>query len=87
MKRRTFCISAAAAVGGVALPFGHVFAAVSSVTADVAAVTGDGRKILLRASDVEDFRAGMRASCSCRAPRDTTTRARSSTGCSIAVPR
>ena len=60
MKRRAFCVSAAAAVGGAALPFGRVFAAVSSVTADVTAVTGDGRKILLRASDVEDFRAGMR---------------------------
>jgi FAD/FMN-containing dehydrogenase len=60
MKRRTFCASAAAAIGAAAFPFGRVFAAVSAVTADVTAVTGDGRKILLRAADVEDFRAGLR---------------------------
>jgi hypothetical protein len=34
--------------------------AFATVTADVTAVTGDGRKILLRAADVEDFRAGLR---------------------------
>ena len=60
MKRRTFCASAAAAVGAAAFPFGRAFTAVSAVTADIAAVTGDGRKILLRAADVEDFRAGLR---------------------------
>ncbi|HEX6216596.1 MAG TPA: FAD-binding oxidoreductase [Vicinamibacterales bacterium] len=60
MKRRTFCASAAAAMGAAAFPSGRIFAAVSAVTADVAAVTGDGRKILLRAADVEDFRAGLR---------------------------
>src|SRR5688572_32039668 len=60
MKRRTFCASAAAAVGAAALPFGHAFAAVSAVAADITALTGDGRKILLRAADVEDFRAGLR---------------------------
>ena len=60
MKRRTFCASAAAAIGAAALPLGRAFAAVSAVTADVAAITGDGKKILLRAADVEDFRAGLR---------------------------
>ncbi len=60
MKRRTFCASAAAAVGAAAFPFGPAFTAVSTVTADIPAVTGDGRKILLRAADVEDFRAGLR---------------------------
>lgn len=60
MKRRAFCASAAAAIGAAALPFGRAFAAVSAVTADVTAVTGAGRKILLRAADVEDFRAGLR---------------------------
>ena len=60
MKRRTFCASAAAAIGAAAFPFGRAFAVVSSVTADITAVTGDGRKILLRAADVEDFRAGLR---------------------------
>ena len=60
MKRRTFCASAAAVVGAAAFPFGRAFTAVSAVTADIAAVTGDGRKILLRAADAEDFRAGLR---------------------------
>jgi FAD/FMN-containing dehydrogenase len=60
MKRRTFCASAAAAIGASAFPFGPAFAAVSAVTADVSAVASDGKKILLRAADVEDFRAGLR---------------------------
>ena len=60
MKRRAFCTSAAAAIGAAAFPFGRAFAAVSAVTADVTAVTGAGKKILLRAADVEDFRAGLR---------------------------
>src|SRR5262245_55654029 len=60
MKRRAFCVSAAAALGAAAFPFGRAFTAVSAVTPDVAAVTGDGRKILLSAADVEDFRAGLR---------------------------
>ena len=60
MKRRAFCSSVAAAVGAAVLPFGRAFAAVSAVTTDITAVTGDGRKILLRAADVEDFRAGLR---------------------------
>jgi FAD/FMN-containing dehydrogenase len=60
MKRRTFCASAAAAIGASAFPFGSAFAVVSAVTADIPAVTGDGKKILLRAADVEDFRAGLR---------------------------
>ena len=60
MKRRAFCKSAAAALGAAAFPYAHVFAAVTAVTADVPAVAGDGRKILLRAADVEDFRAGLR---------------------------
>jgi FAD/FMN-containing dehydrogenase len=60
MKRRAFCISAAAALGAAAFPFGRAFTAVSAVTADIAAVTGDGRKFVLRAADVEDFRAGLR---------------------------
>jgi len=60
MKRRAFCVSAAAAIGAAAFPFGRAFAAASAVTADVTAVTGAGKKILLRATDVEDFRAGLR---------------------------
>ena len=60
MKRRAFCFSAATAVGAAAFPFGRAFTAVSAVTADITAVTGDDRKIQLRAADVEDFRAGLR---------------------------
>jgi FAD/FMN-containing dehydrogenase len=60
MKRRAFCISAAGAIGAAAFPFGRAFTAVSAVTADIPAVTGDGKKFVLRAADVEDFRAGLR---------------------------
>ncbi len=60
MKRRAFCVSAAAAVGAAAFPFGRAFSVAATVTADVEAVTGDGRRILLPRSDVEDFRAGLR---------------------------
>ena len=60
MKRRAFCVSAAAALGAAAFPFDRAFAVVATVTADVEAVTGDGRRILLSRSDVEGFRAGLR---------------------------
>ncbi|MGH8130872.1 MAG: hypothetical protein ACRES3_08475, partial [Steroidobacteraceae bacterium] len=60
MRRRTFCASAAAALGAAAFPYGRAFSAVSAVTADVEAVTGDGRPVVLSQSDVEDFRAGLR---------------------------
>lgn len=60
MRRRAFCVSAAAALGAAAFPFGRAFAAVAAVTTDVEAVTGDGRQILLPRSAVDDFRAGLR---------------------------
>ena len=60
MKRRAFCVSAAAALGAAALPFGRAFSAVEAVTADVEAISGDGRQILLPQSIVDDFRAGLR---------------------------
>ena len=60
MKRRAFCVSAAAALGAAALPFGRAFSAVVAVTADVEAISGDGRQILLPQSIVDDFRAGLR---------------------------
>lgn len=59
MRRREFCASAVATLGTAALPFGRLYAAVASVAADVEAVTGDGKGILLPRADVEDFRAGM----------------------------
>jgi FAD/FMN-containing dehydrogenase len=60
MKRRVFCVSAAAALGAAAFPFGRAFSAVDAVTADLEATSGDGRKILLPRSVVEDFRAELR---------------------------
>ena len=60
MKRRAFCLSAASAMAAASLPFGRAFAAVSKVTADVEAVTGDGKRILLSHEDVDEFRAGLR---------------------------
>jgi FAD/FMN-containing dehydrogenase len=53
-------VSAAAALGAASIPFGRVFSAVAAVAADLEAVTGDGRQILLSRSDVDDFRAGLR---------------------------
>jgi FAD/FMN-containing dehydrogenase len=60
VRRRTFCMSAAAALGSAAFPLGRAFSAVAAVTTDIEAVTGDGRQILLSRSDVDDFRAGLR---------------------------
>ena len=60
MKRRAFCSSAIASFGVAALPFGRAFAAVTSIVADIQAVTGDGKPVTLSRSDVEDFRAGLR---------------------------
>ena len=60
MKRRAFCVSAAATLGAAAFPFGRAFSAVEAVTADVEAIAGDGRQILLPQSIVDDFRAGVR---------------------------
>jgi FAD/FMN-containing dehydrogenase len=60
VKRRTFCTSAAAAIGVAAFPCGRVFAAVTSVASDIPAVSGDGRPVVLPRSDVDDFRASLR---------------------------
>lgn len=60
MRRRAFCMSAAAALGAAAFPFGRAFSVATAITADIEAVRGDGRRILLPGSDVEDFRAGLR---------------------------
>lgn len=59
MKRRAFCASAISTLGVAALPFGKVFSA-TATGSDISAVTGDGRRILLRAADVADFAAGLR---------------------------
>ena len=60
MQRRTFCASAIAALGATALPFNRAFAAVSSVVADIDAITGDGKQVTLSRLDVDDFRASLR---------------------------
>ena len=54
MKRRAFCAAGLSAAALSVLPLRRAFAA------DIRAVTKDGAEILLRASDVEDFRAGLR---------------------------
>ena len=87
MKRRAFCVSAAAALGATALPFGRAFSAVSAVSFDVEAVTGDGKRITLSRADVEDFRAALRGQPCSRGVSVTTTLARSTTACSIAGRR
>lgn len=60
MKRRTFCASAIATVGAAALPFGRAFAVVTSIVADINAITGDGKPVILPRNDVDDFRASLR---------------------------
>jgi FAD/FMN-containing dehydrogenase len=58
MRRRAFCASAIATVSAAALPF-RGFTATGPAT-DVAAVTGDRRRIVLARADIEDFRARLR---------------------------
>ncbi len=60
MKRRAFCASAVATLGVAALPYGRAYTAVTSVIADVQAVTGDGKPVTLSRSDVDDLRASLR---------------------------
>ena len=60
MKRRAFCASAVATLGIAALPFDRGYSAVTSVIADVQAITGDGKPVTLSRSDVEDLRASLR---------------------------
>ena len=60
MQRRAFCASAIAALGATALPFNRAFAAVTSVAADIDAITGDGKQVTLSRLDVDDFRASLR---------------------------
>jgi FAD/FMN-containing dehydrogenase len=61
MKRRFFCGSALAAVAATSIPFSRLLAhAESTVTADVPALTGDGKQIILPRGDVADLRASLR---------------------------
>ena len=61
MQRRHFLRTAMAAVPATMLPYGRLFAATSpGVAADVEAITGDRREILLKAADVGDLAARLR---------------------------
>jgi FAD/FMN-containing dehydrogenase len=60
VKRRTFCASAAAAIGAAVIPYRRAFGAVTSAASDISAVTGDGRRVALPCSDIDELRAGLR---------------------------
>ncbi len=60
MKRRVFCASALATVCAATIPFSRSLAAASLIANELSAVTGDGRRIALTRSEVDDFRAGLR---------------------------
>src|SRR6187399_713398 len=78
LKRRQFMRSALAAIPAAALPFGKLFAATEvGAIDDVEAVTGEGKQILLKGTDVKDFAARLRGDLLLRssAGYDTARRA------------
>jgi hypothetical protein len=61
IKRRHFLSNSLAALPVVALPCQRLFAAADLANGnDVEAVTGDGKQVLLKASEVRDFSASLR---------------------------
>jgi len=61
LKRRQFMQRALAVLPAAALPYGKLFAAADATTLeDVEAVTGDGKQIILKGTDVKDFSARLR---------------------------
>ena len=58
MRRRTFCAASLAALGAASFPHRRLFAAAPA--GDMPAVGLDGRAVTLKASDVDDLRAGLR---------------------------
>ncbi len=58
MRRRTFCAASLAALTAASFPHRRLFA--DTPAADTLAVGLDGRSLTLRASDVDDLRAGLR---------------------------
>ena len=60
IKRRQFLRNSLAAFPAVTFPYGRLLAADSGNANDVEAVTGDGKQVLLKASDVRDFAASLR---------------------------
>jgi hypothetical protein len=78
LKRRQFMSSALAAIPAAALPFGKLFAATEvGAIDDVEALTGDGKQIILKGTDVKDFAARLRGDLLLRssAGYDTARRA------------
>ena len=78
LKRRHFMRSALAAIPAAALPFGKLFAATDvAAIDDVEAVTGEGKQIILKGTDVKDFAARLRGDLLLRssAGYDTARRA------------
>ena len=57
MKRRSFCKGGLAALTAASLPYGRLLAAPES---DVPAIGLEGRQLLLKSKDVEDFRKRLR---------------------------
>src|SRR5262245_48470593 len=60
LKRRHFLGSALATIPAAVLPFGKLFAADAAAVDDIEAVTGEGKQILLKGTDVKDFAARLR---------------------------
>ena len=61
IKRRQFLRSTLATIPAAMLPYGKLFAAADAATlGDVEAVTGAGKQIILKGSDVKDFAARLR---------------------------
>ena len=78
LKRRQFMRSALAAIPAAALPFGKLFAATEvGAIDDVEALTGEGKQIILKGTDVKDFAARLRGDLLLRssAGYDTARRA------------
>jgi FAD/FMN-containing dehydrogenase len=61
LKRRQFMQRALATLPAAALPFGRLFAATDApIPDDIEAITGTGKQILLKGTDVKDFAARLR---------------------------
>jgi FAD/FMN-containing dehydrogenase len=61
IKRRQFLRATLATLPAAALPYGRLFAASEATTLDdVEAVTGTGKQIILKSTDVKDFAARLR---------------------------
>jgi len=58
MRRRAFCAGGLAAFAAATVPYRRSFAATAA--ADIPAVGLDGRQLTLKATDIDDLRAGLR---------------------------